>query len=101
MKLGTARIVSLSLLLSALAIAVAASFLTEEGSGAYTGSLILTLLLFAAGLFTALFWGRCPACGKRLFVNFLRLSACPYCRKPLDASGRYGGRKKQAGSRKN
>ena len=89
MKLAKVRILTLSLLLAGLAIAVAASFLTTEGSPEYTLSLVLVLVLFAAGLLAAFCWGRCPHCGKRLFVNFLRLSRCPRCGKPLDPEGRY------------
>ena len=89
MKLARVRILTLALLLAGLAIAVATNFLAEEGSAAYTGSLALVLLLFAAGLAAAFLWGRCPNCGKRLFVNFLRLSRCPRCGKPLDPEGRY------------
>ena len=89
MKLAKVRILTVSLLLAGLAIAVAANFLTEEGSASYTMSLVLVLLLFAAGLGAALLWGRCPHCGKRLFVNFLRLSRCPRCGKALDPEGIY------------
>ena len=84
MKLAKARILTLALLLAALAIAVAANFLTAEGSAEYTISLIVVLLLFVAGLAVAFFWGRCPHCGRHLFVYFLRLSRCPRCGKPLD-----------------
>ncbi len=89
MKLAKVRILTLSLLLAGLAIAVAASFLTTEGSREYTLSLALVLLLFAAGLAAAIVWGRCPNCGKHLFVNFLRLSRCPGCGKAIDPQGMY------------
>lgn len=95
MKLAKARILTLSLLLAGLAIAVAAGFLTTEGTMEYTMSLILVLLLFAAGIAVAFFFGRCPNCGKHLFVNFLRLSRCPHCGKLLEPgeSGQESGRK--------
>ncbi len=95
MKLAKARILTLSLLLAALAIAVAAQFLTAEGSAEYTLSLAAVLVLFAAGVGIAVIWGRCPNCGKRLFVNFLRLSRCPGCGRPIDPDGsfRAGGRR--------
>ena len=87
MKLAKVRILSLSLLLAGLTIAVAAHFLTAEGSVEYTLSLSLVLVLFAAGLGAAILWGRCPNCGRHLFVNFLRLSRCPYCGKKIDPDG--------------
>ena len=99
MKLGTVRILTLSLLLAALAIAVAAMLLTAEGSAEYNFSMILVLLLFAAGLLVTFLWGRCPHCGRRLFVNFLRLKKCPGCGKPLDSGWRNDG-KKSAGAKK-
>ena len=89
MKLAKVRILTLSLLLAGLAIAVAASFLTTEGSPAYTFSFAAVMVLFAAGLLAAFLWGRCPHCGRRLFVNFLRLTRCPRCGKPLDPQGSY------------
>ncbi len=89
MKLAKVRILTLALLLAGLAIAVAANFMTREGSTEYTLSLILVLLLFAGGLVSAFLWGRCPNCGKHLFVNFRRLSRCPYCGKPIDPDGKY------------
>jgi hypothetical protein len=89
MKLAKVRILSLSMLLAGLAIAVAANFLTREGSTEYTMSLILVLLLFIGGLAVAFLWGRCPNCGKHLFINFFRLSCCPHCGKPIDPNGKY------------
>lgn len=89
MKLGKARSLTLILLLAAMTIAVAAAFLTTEGSPEYTVSLIFVIVLFCAGLGTAFLWGRCPNCGKRLFVNLLRAARCPKCGKPLDNDGRY------------
>ena len=89
MKLAKVRILTLSLLLAGLAIAVAASFLTTEGSAEYTLSLALVLVLFAAGLAVAILWGRCPHCGKHLFVNLLRMPRCPRCGQPLEAEGKY------------
>ena len=89
MKFGKVKILTLALLLAGLAIAVAAGFMTKEGSPEYTWSLVLVCLLFASGLAVSLIWARCPHCGKRLFVNFLRLSRCPRCGKELDSEGRY------------
>ena len=89
MKLAKVRILSLSMLLAGLAIAVAANFLTREGSTEYTMSLILVLLLFIGGLAVAFLWGCCPNCGKHLFINFFRLSRCPHCGKPIDPNGKY------------
>lgn len=98
MKFKTAKILTLGLFLAALAIGVGAILLTEEGSTAYSFSLGVVLALFAAGLLTALLWGRCPHCGKRIFVNFLRLSKCPACQKSLDADARYD--KKRTGAKR-
>lgn len=89
MKLGQAKTTSIILLLGALAIGVAANFITAEGSSGYTLSVILVVLMFIAGLACALIWGRCPNCGQRLFINLYKWKKCPRCNKPLDLNGRF------------
>ena len=89
MKFGTAKTVMMSLLLAAFVIALAGTFLLEEGTGEYTLTTVLAVVLLAAGLLVGALWGRCPSCGKHLFFKLLQWKSCPACRRALDPAGRY------------
>lgn len=89
MKFSTAKILMLVLLLTALAVTVGALLLLDEGTDEYLMSEIVSLALLASGIAVGAIWGRCPNCGKHLFVKLLQLKACPHCRRPLDPNGKY------------
>ena len=63
MKLGTAKAFTLGSLMLGLAVGLFGFFFLEEGSAVYIFAEIVTALLFAAGIITAVVWGRCPFCG--------------------------------------
>ena len=84
MKLGTAKTVTVAILLAALGVACIGQFLTEEGSSDYMMSLCGALVMLAVGLVVAFIWGRCPNCGHRLFYKFLKWKQCPRCGKKLE-----------------
>ena len=89
MKYGTAKTVTVAILLVALAVACMGQFLTEEGSSEYMMSLYGAIGMLGVGLVVAFVWGRCPNCGHRLFYKFLKWKECPKCHKKLDGNGRY------------
>lgn len=89
MKFSTAKHLTLGLLCGALAIAVGGLLLLEEGTPGYTATAVLSIALMALGMAAGAIWGRCPHCGKHLFLKLLQWKTCPNCRRPLDADGRY------------
>jgi len=94
MKFSTSKAASMGILLAALAIGVASALMFEKGTAAYTGSVVLLLLMLAAALMIMFIWGRCPYCGKRLFYGLYKWTICPKCRRKLDMNGKYSSAKK-------
>lgn len=47
------------------------------------------LLIFLAGILTALFWWRCPNCGKGFDPPFSKGKKCARCGKEIDYGARY------------
>ena len=89
MKFGTAKTITVAILLSALVIACLGQFLTDEGSSEYVMSIWGACILLAAGLGVAYIWGRCPKCGKRLFYKLYKWKKCPKCGKVLENDKMY------------
>ena len=96
MKLGTTKAFTLGSLMLGLAVGLFGFFFLEEGSAVYIFAEIVTALLFAAGIITAVVWGRCPFCGKPLFYKLFKLNVCPRCKRRLDSKGKYASGKRKS-----
>ncbi len=79
MKLETVKLVSIVLLVLMFALVIAGRLIL--GISIYLSYAALGILTVVLAMI--LIWGRCPHCGKHLFLGFFKLQDCPRCRKSL------------------
>ncbi len=84
MTFKQAKIVTLTLILLAVALCVVGLVGFEKGSATRDQLGYIAAGAFAVGLVVMFLWCKCPHCGRRIFRGALLAVKCPGCGKALD-----------------